>query len=261
MCLLFCCLHAHEGYPFILLANRDEFYERPTRAVGFWPDSPEVLAGRDLDRGGTWLGIARSGRWAALTNYRDPSDATFERSRGDIVRDYLTSEQTPRAFADSIREIGEEFDGFNLLFGDRHESLWLSNRSPDLRNLDKGIFGLSNHLLETPWPKVVSGKQNLAAQLKEEPVADQLFDPLADQTVYEKDLPQTGVDPSLERMLSSAFISSPHYGTRSSTLIMIDRENRAYFEERTYHNRTSGLNRPDEYDSKIFQFRLDCTTL
>lgn len=261
MCLLFCCLDAHKGYPFILLANRDEYYERPTRAAEFWPDAPGLLAGRDLSRGGTWLGITRAGRWAALTNYREPSDAAFERSRGDIVRDYLTSTRSARRFADAILPIGNEFDGFNLLFGDRSGSLWLSNRSPEVRTLDKGIFGLSNHLLETPWPKVVAGKRNLAEQFEREPLVDEFFGSLADQTVYEKDLPDTGVDPPMERMLSSAFISSSYYGTRSSTLIMVDRENRVFFEERTYHNRTSGRNQPDEYDSKTFQFRLDCTTL
>jgi len=257
VCLLFCCQDAHENYPFILLANRDEFYERPTRAAVFWPDAPGVLAGRDLRRDGTWLGITRSGRWAALTNFREPSQASFERSRGDIVREYLTGDRSAREFAVELQRIESEFDGFNLLFGDRHDSLWLSNRGGSLHTLGSGVYGLSNHLLETPWPKVTNGKRQLRAQLHSDPVKDRLFEPLTDPTVYEDDLPDTGMDPEVERMLSSAFITSTRYGTRSSTLIMVNRGREAYFEERTYDNRTGGSKRPDEYCSKIFNFRLD----
>lgn len=258
MCLLFHCRDAHEDYPFILLANRDEFYERPTRAADFWADTPDVLGGRDLRRGGTWLGITRTGRWAALTNYREPSDAVFDRSRGDIVRDYLAGGESAGAFAEHLTRVAGEFDGFNLLFGDRRQSLWLSNRSDGIRTLETGIYGLSNHLLETPWPKVTHGKRTLAEQLKQVPVTDRLFEPLTNRTVYDSDLPDTGVDHEVERMLSSAFIASPRYGTRSSTLITVDRDGRVYFEERSYDNRTSGLNEPDEYCSKIFRFQLNC---
>lgn len=257
MCLLFCCLHSHENFPLILLANRDEFHERPTRAAEFWPDEPAVLAGRDLRRNGTWLGITRSGRWAALTNFREPSDAVFDQSRGDIVRDYLTGPSDARQFAESIQQSAQQFDGFNLMFGDLDVTLWLSNRGGNLQRLEPGIYGLSNHLLETPWPKVADGKARLQSLLRDTVMTDRLFEPLADRTVYERDLPDTGVDPATERMLSSAFITSPRYGTRSSTLIMINRGLDVYFEERTYDNRTGGPRRPDEYCSKIFNFRLD----
>jgi uncharacterized protein with NRDE domain len=258
MCLLFFCRNADPQYPLILLANRDEFYERPTRAAGFWDEAPSVLAGRDLRRGGTWLGITRSGRWAALTNYREPSEAAFNRSRGDIVRDYLTGEQSARDFSRRIQQIGDEFDGFNLLLGDRREALWLSNRGDGAaRALENGIYGLSNHLLETPWPKVVRGKDILRARLGHRMVTDSLFDPLKDQTVYEDGLPDTGIGPETEKLLSSAFISSETYGTRSSSLIVLDRLERVYFEERSYQNPTGGLYQPDEYCSKIYRFRLD----
>ena len=259
MCLLFYCHEAHREYPFILLANRDEFYERPTRSAEFWDDVPDVLAGRDLRRGGTWLGLTRSGRWAALTNFREPSSNMFDRSRGDIVRAYLTSGRAARGFAAELSEIAQEYDGFNLLFGDPGGSFWLSNRSREFRNLDPGIYGLSNHLLETPWPKVTAGKRNLAAQLTGDVVADRLFQALTDRTVHEQGLPDTGVDPEVERTLSSAFITSARYGTRSSTLVMMNRQGGVYFEERTYDNRTGGSNRPDEYCSKIFRFGLDCS--
>lgn len=258
MCLLFYCRDAHKDYPFILLANRDEFYERPTRAAEFWRGDPDVLGGRDLRRGGTWLGITRSGRWAALTNFREPSQAEFDRSRGDIVRDYLTGDRGARDFAVELQRIDSEFDGFNLLFGDRNESLWLSNRGGSLRTLGAGIYGLSNYLLETPWPKVRNGKHRLSTQLRNKPVRDRLFEPLTDRTVYEDELPETGLAPELERMLSSAFIAGDRYGTRSSILVVVNRTGEAYFEERTYDNRTGGPGQPDEYCSKIFNFQLDC---
>lgn len=256
MCLLFHCRDADEKLPFILLANRDEFYERPTRAAEFWSENPEVLAGRDLRRHGTWLGITRTGRWAALTNFREPSRASFERSRGDIVRDYLTGDCSARDFAARLEGIANEYDGFNLLFGNRDESLWLSNRGGSLQTLEPGVYGLSNHLLETPWPKVAHGKRTLRAELENGPVTDRLFAPLADPTVYEEDLPDTGMGPEVERMLSSAFIASAEYGTRSSTLVMMNRDGDAYFEERSYDNLTGGARGPDEYCSKIFKFRL-----
>jgi uncharacterized protein with NRDE domain len=258
MCLLFYCRDAHDEFPFILLANRDEYYERPTRAAGFWPEEPAILAGQDLRRNGTWLGITRSGRWAALTNFRELSEPACRRSRGDIVRDYLAGGRSARDFACELERIGSEFDGFNLLFGDGDDSLWFSNRGGSLHKLGPGVYGLSNHLLETPWPKVAEGKRELRAQLDRELVTDRLFTVLTDRTVYEDDLPDTGLDPDLERMLSSAFITSSRYGTRSSTLIMINRRRKVYFEERTYDDyRTGGGRQPDEYGSKIFNFRLD----
>ncbi|HSH42957.1 MAG TPA: NRDE family protein [Arenicellales bacterium] len=257
MCLLFCCQRADEEYPFILLANRDERYQRPARAAEFWPEDAALLAGRDLQRGGTWLGITRAGRWAALTNFREPSRGEYERSRGEIVRDYLTGGRSARRFASELKDVASLFDGFNLLFGDRHESLWFSNRGGSLHSMGSGIYGLSNHLLETPWPKVASGKRSLHRILSGELVTDRLFEPLADRTVYDEGLPETGVDPEVERMLSSAFITSSWYGTRTSTLIMINRSGHVYFEERTYDKRTAGRPRPDEYSSKIFNFRLD----
>lgn len=256
MCLLFYCRNAHPRYPLILLANRDEFYERPTEPAAFWADAPSVLAGRDLRRGGTWLGITRGGRWAALTNYREPSDAVFDRSRGDIVRDYLAGGQNAREFVEATTRIAGELDGFNLLVGDRSETLWLSNRGGDIHALETGIYGLSNHLLETPWPKVTRGKALLRELLAGEVVTDRLFQPLADQAVYETGLPDTGVDPETERMLSSAFIAGTAYGTRSSSLILVDRNDDVYFEERSYDNPTGGSCRPDEYSSNIYEFRL-----
>lgn len=258
MCLLFYCRKAHRDFPLIVLANRDEFYERPTDPADFWPEAPSVLAGRDRRRGGTWLGITRAGRWAALTNYREPSNAAFDRSRGEIVRDYLTGSRGARAFADAISPVAGEFDGFNLLLGDPEEALWLSNRSSGTRSLEPGIYGLSNHLLETPWPKVVEGKRRLAAQLEGELVIDRLFEPLAAQTVYEQNLPDTGLGPELERLLSSAFIAGADYGTRSSTLILVDAAANAYFEERTYTRPEAGPARPGDYSSQIQQFQLDC---
>jgi len=256
VCLLFVCRNAHPDYPLIVLANRDEFHDRPTQRAAFWAEHPSVLAGRDLRAGGTWLGITRHGRWAALTNFREPPRASSDRSRGDLVKDYLTGAQGARDYARTISRAGDEFDGFNLLLGEPHEIIWLSNRGGDVEFLQSGIHGLSNHLLETPWPKVTHGKRKLALQLEQQPVIDRLFQPLVDRTAYPDNLPQTGVDPATERLLSSAFISSASYGTRSSTLIMVNRAGQVYFEERAYDDPAGGPGRPDEYSSSLFQFAL-----
>jgi len=258
VCLLFLCQRVNEQYPLILLANRDEYRARPTRRAGFWTTHPAVLAGMDLQGGGTWLGITRQGRWAALTNYREPPRAAYSRSRGELVRDYLAGGQSPADYGRAVGGVADDFDGFNLLLGDRHETLWTSNRGAGMERLQAGIHGLSNHLLETPWPKVTAGKRALTGQLRGQPVVDRLFQPLSDQTVYEAGLPDTGVEPDTEKRLSSAFINSPAYGTRSSTLIMVDRAGRAYFEERSYDEPAGGPCRPDVFSARIFQFALHC---
>lgn len=257
MCLLFLCQGVHQDWPLILLANRDEFHARPTRAAQFWRDAPALLAGRDLQRGGTWLGVTRSGRFAALTNFREPSRPSGKRSRGDIVRDYLTGPLDAQRFAERLQGMATQFDGFNLLFGDRRATLWLSNRGGEPRRLGTGIYGLSNHLLETPWPKVTHGKRRLAAQLTRRPVTDRLFEPLTDTRVHRHDLPNTGLAPDTERMLSSAFVTNDEYGTRSSALLMMDATAGVYFEERSYDRGDGCDRRPDRFSARLFRFRLD----
>lgn len=255
MCLLFCCRSSFLGYPFVLLANRDEYYHRPTAAAEFWTESPEILAGRDLEHNGTWLGVTREGRWAALTNFREVA-GNSDHSRGELVAEYLKWNKSLDDFIKHLTNVSQRYSGFNLMFGDTQSARWFSNRGGSLKTLGSGIFGLSNHLLDTPWPKVEQGKRKLH-QSTQQLVIDELFSILNDQGTYPDDmLPDTGVSSAFERLLSSAFIRGDEYGTRSSTLITIDDDNQLYFEERTYDNPINGQYEPREYISVSHSFQL-----
>ena len=239
MCVILLAYEAHTAYRLILAANRDEFYERPTAPAAFWPDAPQVLAGRDLARGGTWLGITIEGRVAAVTNFRDPATRTAKPiSRGALVSEFLGGDETPGEYLHGIAERAAQYDGFNLLAGDARQLSYFSNRADNPpRALPPGVYGLSNHLLDSSWPKVEQGKRALAALVargeKIEP--DALFALLFDQTQAADDaLPSTGVGLELERALSPLFIRTPVYGTRSSTVLLIDREEHATFIERSF---------------------------
>lgn len=236
MCLIVFAYDCHPEYRFILAANRDEFYRRPTAAAAFWPDCPDVLAGRDLEAGGTWLGITRSGRFAALTNYRDPAThMDGNRSRGQLVQAYLCGRSSPAEYLAGVRESGHLYNGFNLLVGDAGGLWYYSNRGGDAQPVAAGIHGLSNHLLNTPWPKVARAKAGLAVCLTAGIAAEPLFALLGDRTAAADDeLPATGVGLAWERLLSPVYIASPDYGTRSSTVLTIDRRGQAAFHERSW---------------------------
>ena len=245
MCLILLAHESHPRYPLIVAANRDESHDRPTRRAGWWGDAPEVLAGRDLREGGSWMGVTRAGRWAAVTNFRErvPPRADAP-SRGDLVGDYLRGEASPRDYLERLRPRLAEYNGFNLLAGEPGALYWSSNRSdanPPDRLLAPGIYGVSNHLLDTPWPKVRRGKEALAELLGERSLRpDRLLDLLLDQTVAaDHELPDTGVGLELERALSTLFIQSPGYGTRSSTALLLDRDGKGLFVERTYRPGTA----------------------
>ncbi|MEL6770225.1 MAG: NRDE family protein [Bacteroidota bacterium] len=231
-----------------LASNRDEFYERPTEPAHFWAegtpansDDTGLLAGRDLRGGGTWMGLTRAGRWAALTNVREPQRPVENApSRGDLVADYLRGHASPETYARAVSERGEAFNGFNLLLGEvsqRRSELWyVSNRAEGLRRLDAGRYGLSNAALDTPWPKVVRGKAHLARVLDthEEPVDEALLAALADTTqAPDGALPNTGVGLDWERRLSPIHIASEAYGTRAASVLQIH-DGRARFTEQTY---------------------------
>ncbi|ART79093.1 NRDE family protein [Oceanisphaera avium] len=232
MCLIAFSWQPEQGR-LLLLANRDEFYARPTLAAHWWPDSPNIWAGRDQQAGGTWLGVNHSGRFAALTNVREAQLRTGLRSRGELVSNFLTSPLSPAAYLQHVLRQGEDYAGFNLLLGEMNEhhksvggvkaQLWYgSNRvGGEARLLTPGIYGLSNAKLNTPWPKVVRLKQGLS-QLKEvdEKAAFALLDD--NQPADKADLPHTGVSAELELLLSSAFIQSAEYGTRAQTLLHIE---------------------------------------
>ncbi|MDO8329665.1 MAG: NRDE family protein [Fluviicoccus sp.] len=242
MCLIAFAWQLSPQQPLILLGNRDEFYARPASPVRFWEDAPQVLAGRDEKEGGTWLGVTRAGRWAALTNYREPGGMQpGELSRGKLVADYLCGDIPPLALAESVAQEAGRYNGFNLLVGDRLEAAVCSNRGTEPRRLEPGLYGLSNHLLDSPWPKTERLKSGLARQVTAgEPTVSQaadvqaLLELLEDTTTADDaDLPDTGVGLVWERLLGTAFIRSPMYGTRASTVLLLDGQ-RGRLVERTW---------------------------
>ncbi len=227
MCLIVFAWQVVPGMPLVAAANRDEFYERPTAPAGWWQDYPEVYAGRDLRGGGTWMGVTRDGRFAAITNVRAPAEQRAGApSRGMLVADYLTGNASAREYLARIEARAEDYNGFNLVLGDRETLLWFSNRGRrDPRNgqpLARGIYGLSNDLLDAPWPKVVRTKAQFSSLLCQGAPNDAYFEMLSDTTqARDCRLPATGVSLELERTLSAVCIESPGYGTRSSTLVQL----------------------------------------
>ena len=238
MCLILLALDSHADHPLVVAANRDEFYDRPTAEAAFWADRPWILGGRDLEAGGTWLGIDRRGRFAAVTNYRQGErEPPAPRSRGLLVSDYLAGDADARTHIDRVERDAELYNGFNLVAGDARELCYFSNREGRARALGHGVYGLSNHLLDTPWPKVASGKSGLSDLLRgdEASLVDGLFALLSDRRqADDESLPSTGIGLDWERLLSSAFIVSAAYGTRSSTVVFVGREGRVVFVERSF---------------------------
>src|SRR5918992_4835252 len=222
MCLVLLALGLHPDYQLIVAANRDEFYDRPTAPADFWFDAPSVLAGRDLQAGGTWLGITRGRRFAAVTNYRQGQrEPTATRSRGLLVSDFLSGDIGGLDYMERVERDASLYNGFNLIAGDSSELFYYSNREGEVRSLPPGVYGLSNHLLDTPWPKVAATKTAFGAILNDggAELAEDLFRLLSNRNrARDDELPSTGVGPEWERLLSSAFIVSPDYGTRSSTV-------------------------------------------
>jgi uncharacterized protein with NRDE domain len=235
MCLILIAHGAHPEFPLVIAANRDEYYERPTAGAAFWQDHPHILAGRDLKCMGTWLGVTRGGRFAALTNFRDARERkTDAPSRGRLVSNFLVSGRGPRDYLEEVGMQAQPYNGFNLLVGDMDGVFYFSSRQATVQELSPGIHGLSNHLLDTPWPKVARGKQRLQAALAGEPNAETLLDLLHDrEPAPEDELPDTGVGADLERVLSPALIVSPQYGTRASTAVLFRNDGSVSFSERT----------------------------
>jgi len=225
MCLIFVAWRAHPDYPLVVAANRDEFFARPAAEAGWWPDAPSVFAGRDLEAGGTWLGLGRDGRFAGLTNFRDPQrnrDGTP--SRGALVADFLRGRESTAEALARLQFEGPRYNAFNLLVSDGDSLGIYESASGSARLLEPGLHALSNHLLDTPWPKVTAGKSRLARALRALPDDTPLCELLRDdRPAPDAELPRTGVSLAWERMLSSAFIRAPGYGTRCSTVVTRDR--------------------------------------
>jgi len=236
MCLILFAYHQHPRYPLILAANRDEYFQRPSAPANFWAEYPDLLAGKDLAEGGTWLGVTRQGRLAVITNYRDGQPGTtFTRSRGKLTLDYLTAVTAPRDYLQQLHCHRTQYNGFNLLVGDCQELYYYSNRQGDIRALKPGIYGLSNHLLNTPWPKVKAGRDSLRQAIEKLPDTSALWSFLqSPNQAPDHQLPDTGVPLEWERLLSAAFIDSDDYGTRASTLLLIDNEGEVSFTELSY---------------------------
>ncbi|MEK4024712.1 NRDE family protein [Sporosarcina sp. FSL W7-1283] len=240
MCLLAFQLQSHPKYKLILMANRDEAYDRPTAPAEFWQDHPDILAGRDLEQMGTWLGVNKQGKIAALTNFRDFSlPIKGIQSRGHIVSSYLQSQTPPREFMEQLHANHDEYTGFNVLAGSSEELFYYSNMEQSIRYLTTGTYGLSNALLDTPWPKVEETKRLLSDYTKtaDKIDVDILFEMMQRAEGFPlEQLPDTGVGEELESLLSSIFITSEGYGTRCTTVVLIDSDDRVYFEERTFKN-------------------------
>lgn len=236
MCLVFVAWRVHPDYPLVVAANRDEFFSRPTAPAAFWTEAADVLAGRDLDAGGTWMGITRGGRFAALTNFRDPAQVrNGAPSRGALVSGFLTGTAAPAGYLEQIAVVGRQCNGYNILLGDGESLWWSSNVSGESKALPPGVYGVSNHLLDTPWPKVGAGKTALSAAIDDLPHEHGLFELLCDDSVHpDEHLPRTGVPLDWERLLSAAFVNSPTYGTRSSTILIRGSAGRVVFDEQTW---------------------------
>lgn len=233
MCLIAFAWQCHEDYPLIVLANRDEFFRRPAQPAHWWADAPELLAGRDLQAGGSWMGLAASGRFAALTNFREPSQPAVDApSRGGLVRAALESTASAHDELQALAARCARYAGFNLLVGDGKSLGVLESRTGTVRMLEAGVYGLSNHLLDSPWPKLVKVREglrqwlaldadNAGASLPEAATALTLQLLRDDRPVADEHLPTTGLDLEWERALSAPFIRAPGYGTRCTSLVCV----------------------------------------
>lgn len=254
MCLILFAYDQHPNYKLVLAANRDEFYNRATEKAGFWEDNPSILAGRDLEKMGTWMGINKeNGRFAAITNYRDLSSINENAiSRGELVSNYLDNNEASIEYLQKVNDNGHLYNGFNLLTGDSTTMHYYSNYGNRFAKITTGIHGLSNRHLNTPWPKVELGKKKLDNCLSKDQIdPDCLFEILTntDQPKNE-DLPDTGVGIKLERLLAPIFIKSKDYGTRASTVLLIDRNENVTFIERSYQGNEK------EWKETSFEFKI-----
>lgn len=257
MCLIAAAINRNPDFPLIIAANRDEFYDRPTAPVGFWEDNGKILAGRDIREGGTWLGVTRTGRIAAVTNFRDPSRIRKNAlSRGQLVRGYLEGKTKAGVFLEKIQKEKDRYNGFNLLFGDTGRIFWYSNVADKNEILKPGIHVLSNRFLNTPWPKTEKIRAKLEGLLEKggnidpEEILAMLLDR---QRPCDKLLPNTDVGLEWERILSPVFVKSEIYGTRSSSVIMVHKNGTLTFIERTYAVPAIGS---PESETRKFEMRI-----
>lgn len=237
MCLINFAYQHHPKYKFILVGNRDEFYSRPTQSLHWWEDHPHILAGRDLKDGGTWMGMSKDGKIAALTNYRDLKNLKENApSRGIILKKYLSGEIPLHEFHIFLKTQGRLYNGFNLIYGTADEFYYYSNQSDRWQIVLPGIYGLSNAFLDTPWTKVVTSKQLFTEIIQSENFSSGELINMMHNTAEATDdvLPSTGVSPELEKKLSAMFIQTENYGSRLTTFIRMNEHDEVEYEERSY---------------------------
>jgi uncharacterized protein with NRDE domain len=265
MCLIVFSYLEYADYPLIFAGNRDEFHGRPAAPAHFWGTHPDLLAGRDLQAGGTWLGVSREGLFATVTNYREPikNSTTGRLSRGALVTEYLLKSTSVESHFADLAPRSADYNGFNLIFGRLDALYYFSNRGPKaesnqpnesvadgdayaadadayanprLHTIEPGLHGLSNEQLDTPWPKVRRAKELFRKAVEGvEPAFEPLLDLLADsRRASDHEVPSTGLDPELESRLSSIFIPGDDYGTRASTVVLMREDGLVQFAERTY---------------------------
>ena len=235
MCLIAIAWQARRELPILVAANRDEWRERAAKPAHWWPDRPHVLAGRDLQAGGTWMGATLGGRFAAVTNFRDPADKrSSAKSRGSLVTEFLLGTDSPARFLSSLSARAAEYNAFNLIAGAGASLYCFSSREAEAREIEPGVHAISNHLLDEPWPKVVAARFAMEEALESRDPVRVLFDMLSDtRRPADDDLPNTGVGFIWERRLSPPLITGEDYGTRASTVFAITASGKALFEERT----------------------------
>ncbi len=253
MCLLLIAYKRHPNYKLIVAANRDEFHERPTVPAHFWTGDNSLLAGKDLKENGTWMGITKSGRFASLTNYRDMSSIKIDApTRGKLVTSFLLINTEPADYHKTLATKADQYNGYNLIFGNVDNLFYFSNISMVFKKLEDGTYGLSNHLLDTPWPKVIKAKQTFLEILKDEqPKEEEIFSLLYDSISFpDKELPKTGLSIEMERLVSPIFTVTEKYGTRSSTVILINNDNTVSFTEKSFNSKKENFNR-SHYNFKI----------
>lgn len=235
MCLIVLAWRARADLPLVVAANRDEWRDRPAEPARWWPDHPDLLAGRDLKAGGTWMGVTRGGRFAAVTNFRDPSDKrSTARSRGGLVTEFLLGGEPAAGFLARLASRAREYNGFNLVLGDLRGLWYFSSREGVARAIEPGIHGLSNHVLDEPWPKVIRARAAMRQAIADRDPALRLFEMLSDtEGAPDAELPDTGVGIELERRLAAPLITGATYGTRASTVLKVHADGSAFLDERT----------------------------
>lgn len=238
MCLVLVAYKVHPGYPLVIAANRDEFYQRPASSARYWEDHPQILGGRDLQHGGTWMAVDRRGRMAAVTNYREPSERKQNlRSRGFLVTDYLFGDESPHSYLRTLSQRVREYDGFNIFAGDTSTLYFYGSYLSQPLQMQSGIHGISNGDLDYPWPKVDRGKRELSGIVQDKGAIEpeSLFEILRDRAAPDEVLPPGGgPDDRQKRRLTPIFVTGGDFGTRSSTVLLMDSNQQVYFSERNF---------------------------